>query len=389
MKGLLFALTALCCLSQLSSGQMPLDPINCETETAPPTLDYPLGPIGSYKVLWVMCAPDSGALAPLDSLSIERPICPAPTRRRVMYPSTYQMPPWANQMLDPNYNRSLATYYSDISFGQFLAWGDVVGDTNSTIFRSHPDTSVRPLQPYTCWGNNGGSAFFLNIMPKVDRVVNFADYDLNGSGVVDFLVFNIYGLAEDGNFQGTGGVASLPASFLSTDTTVTGQRILVSDGCVIWSPSPEAYMSMRGMSQFNAELQSFWENHGIAAHEVGHRVGGFTPHRGFLGCYEIMGNRGNFVNPQTWIIGPTSPYNPQYRLGYGWIDPIVVDRPNFSYEMPDHLSSGATLKLPAYRSTTNDQYFLALASTRESVWETYFPASGVMIPRGGTRCGCP
>ncbi len=205
-----FLLTlALFVAATLATAQtLPEPKYECDFEM-PPVQDL-VPQIGTVKVLWIICAPDSGALSPLDSLPIHRTQwCINQERVRVMYPSTYTMPAWTNDLLDTNVARSLGQYYKDQSGNLFRIYGSVVGRNDSTIFLSDPDTSVRPEQPFVhpC-GNTGGPAFFQNIMPKVDSVVNLADYDVNGDGVVDEVFFHIYGLAERDTsgtwqFQGT------------------------------------------------------------------------------------------------------------------------------------------------------------------------------------------
>ena len=379
-------LTWLCfsLLATLATAQLQ-DPLShgyyCDTEPSVYT-DW-VNPIGTTKVLWIMCAPDSGALRPLDSLSILRPdTCPPRQRVRVMYPSTYRLPTWARDLFDSTTDRSLTNYYVDQSFGHFRLVGEVVGRNDSTLFLSDPDTAVRPLQPFTCWGNNGGSNFFLNIMEKVDSVLNLADYDVNHDGNVDQVFFHIYGLSEDGRFQGTGGVAcGLAATYTSpTDTLPDGRHIRVHDGVTFWSPSPEAYEAL-GWNAARAERQSYWEAHYIAAHEFGHNLNLWH----LTGpCHLACGNfgpmsGGSFVDPVTWVVGPTSPYDLEHRIGMGWVNPALVDHPLMNLSLGDHMLTGQCLKIPTYTTGASDQYFLVQTSTRSSLWESCWPAEGIQI----------
>ena len=140
-------LTWLCfsLLATLATAQLQ-DPLShgyyCDTEPSVYT-DW-VNPIGTTKVLWIMCAPDSGALRPLDSLSILRPdTCPPRQRVRVMYPSTYRLPTWARDLFDSNQEKSLTSYFLDQSRGRFRVVGNVVGRDSTHIFTCDPDTSVR------------------------------------------------------------------------------------------------------------------------------------------------------------------------------------------------------------------------------------------------------
>ncbi len=392
MKGRLLLLLALLFTAKFCLPQTPPIPLyECDEDTS--TTRDAIPHVGTVKVLWIMCAPDSGALLPLDSLSIDRTNwCHNGRRVRVMYPSTYSIPSWADTLLDSTKGRSLSMYYKDQSNNLFRIYGDVLGQNEATIFRSDPDTSVRPTQPYVGCGNYGGFAFFKNIMEKVDAVYNLADYDVNGDGIVDEVFFHIYGLAEDGQLQGTGGVNGIAGQYVSlTDTTPSGVHIRVTDGLTIWSPSPEAYIHQYGWSQANADAETYWQAHDIAAHEFGHDLG--LSHTAYLGNYDPM-EKGAFINPLTGIAGPTSPYNVISRILLGWVTAQRIDQPLIYYALPDNLSSALCLQLPSATNSVpnSDQCLIAMASTREKLWEQNWPDNGVMIyhinpsSTGGNGC---
>jgi hypothetical protein len=197
----------------LLSSQFGLYDLNDYDTTRGGQLDDPVPPVGNVHALWVVCAPDSHAL--VWSRPIDRPpsCAPPPFIPRVHFPSTYRMPFWRTWMFDSTNYRSLTSYFRDQSGGLHRLTGDVKGRTDDSIFVSDPDTNVAPLQPFTCWGNYGGDSFFLNIMRKVDAVVDLNDYDVDQDDTVDFVFFNIYGLCEQNWFcQGTGGVSGLAAN---------------------------------------------------------------------------------------------------------------------------------------------------------------------------------
>jgi hypothetical protein len=354
--------------------------VYCEDPQLPILDDWYGSLTGTGKVLWVLCAPDSGALRPIENWSINRGANP----QRVMYPSTYRMPWWRTIALDSTDSRSFTRYYKDQSAARWRVIGTVAGQTDTTIFLCDPDTLYRPRCPFVggANGNKSGTRFFLNIMAKVDARYNLSDFDTNQDGFVDKLILCVYGLAEAGQFQGTGGEARVDTIFRSNDVNSHGDTVKVrpGDGITYWAPSEQALMNPpHNWAQDDAERESYWQNHNMAAHELGHQLGFLhtagSIHNG-LGNYDPMGKYGPFRDFATRILGPTSPYNPKYRAYKGWADTVMVDRPLFGFSLADHLPTSKVLYAPVYRNGLT-QYFFAYASTRETVsrqkkWDTFW-----------------
>jgi M6 family metalloprotease-like protein len=376
-----------------SANAQPINPVNppirCVAESNAMTSITDLHEIsGTVKMLWIVCTADSGAIPQSWPLyyGIHNADC---GETRLPNPSTYRMPSWATDVFDSTYPRSLSSYYVDQSRGRFRVSGKVVGQDCTTVFRCDPDTSLRPR---LCdWGWGGGTNFFNNIMGKVDAVVNFAEYlpDSN-STTVDFVLFNIYGMAEAGHIISGGGVSGI-YGYPSNDTNRLGQRISINRGVTFWSASEQV------LSVPNPILAAYWMGVNVAAHESGHHLcslshtfcdhcGGGEYGRvswGHVGCgsFDVMGYENAFPDSTNGnAAGGISPYNPAYRIGLGWMNVTEVSSPLLNYVLSDHLTSDACLKIPAFRVSGNsDQYFTVTAVTRRSPWDRFWPADGVMI----------
>jgi hypothetical protein len=292
-------------------------------------------------------------------------------------------------------------YFIDQSRGRFRVVGNVVGRDSTHIFTCDPDTSKRPRK----LSNNGGNAFFQNIMQKVDSVVDFRDYlDHPDDQWVSFLFFNIYGHAESGAAEG-GGQSPIMLVYTSVRLNSLGQHILVGadlqnpHGVVFWSLSEQALSThdQWPMGAPDSVTAAYWLAHGVAAHEYGHSLGfshtfcdgcpggqyyncrDSTIYVGY-GSFDVMGYEIAFPDPENWnAVGGVSPYNPYYRARSGWLDTVVVNAPLSEYTLGDHLEYDACLKMPAYRSDASGQYFLVTAVTRRTPWDHFWPSDGVFV----------
>jgi hypothetical protein len=347
------------------------------------TLDDQVPRIGSVHALWIVASASWTAIdctvAHGDTNSDGSPWIP--------YPRTYAMPYWKDVMFDMGDDASLSTYYSDLSQGAHLLTGDVRGQTDSLVFIG----GVAP-QAGT---NYGGRTFFNDIMTRADAVINFNDYNSNGAQgdrEVDFIFFSVYGFCDStGRCYPSSGVLGLADTFLTQDTLPDGRRLRVSTGVSFWSPCPDAYP----WDNDNA----YWIAHGLAAHEYGHAIReqvlhwcvgiGHTPgeHHAF-GAFDIMCS-GSFDDPAGGR-GYTSPHNPWQRQAWSWIAPQVITSPIWNQPLRDLTTSGEYLKLPVYSpDASGTQYFLVFASTRQALWERFWPSDGIQIHHvfeGGQQC---
>ncbi len=145
----------------------------------------------------------------------------------------------------------------------------MVGRDSLRIFTCDPDTAVRPRK----MSMTGGPQFFLNIMPKVDSVVNFADYTYSPTDTVAwYIVFNIYGHAEDCQSEG-GGISRLPYSYTTQDTNAIGQRIKIKNysGVTSWSAAEQTLSIHDDCPWVGAEDSvrlAYYGALGIGAHRV-------------------------------------------------------------------------------------------------------------------------
>jgi len=394
MRRYLLAFISVCCICTLHAQSFNPNnpPIRCGYDSTAQTTSLD-DIVGTYKILWVVCTADSACL-PQD-WPIHGTHGDTLGHSRVMNPSTYRMPSWAHMVFDSLDPNSLCRYYKDQSGGRFTVTGTVVADTDSTVFRCDTSISKRPVHDET---QTGRRDFFLNIMAKVDRQVNFADYLLRpNSRYAGYIIFDIYGLSENCQAE-EGGVSQLAAEYPTADTNSLGQQIsvLMGTGCTFWSNSEQA-LSMHddcpNVGAADSVMAAYWNTLGLAAHEFGHLLSlGHTfgdiafdsspENNTGYGSFDIMGYSPSFPDPaNNWATGGVSPYNPYSRYHLGWIAPTVVNQPQFGYVLQDNIMSDACLKIPAYRRSQadSDQYFLAVAVTRQSPWDRLWPRDGLMI----------
>jgi M6 family metalloprotease-like protein len=343
---------------------------------------------GSVHILWIVCTVDSGAID--SNISTSGQYWCNPDSVRIYLPSTYTMPYWKDIVLDPNNQASLSRYFEDVSGGDLVVTGDVVGWNDSTVFKCDPDPTKLPTMPeHGCFGSNtGGSAYFRNIMQKVDSVVDFNDYDLNDDGVVDYVIFNLYGLCEDPWICKGGGVNMLATTYTSRDS-LNGSPVRVTNGHSQWTGSDEYAHPGDLLSSLNPAV-------GVAAHEMGHkfspradRVDHWAPtpfgeeHWAF-GGYDVMAGSAGFPRIDGnghHRTGPASPYNPESRVRIGWTEPVVVDRPFSEVEIGNYTGTNELLYIPAYvnSNAASDQSFYIELSTRQSYWESTWPSQGFLV----------
>lgn len=360
------------------------------------------------KVLWVLCAADSAAIAPYDSLPFGKLGLCGNHRRRAEYPTTYRMPSWASLAFDAQDDASVTSYFLDQSYGAKLVTGEVIGATDSTIFRCDPNIWLEPSQ---CSTHSAGQEFVTNIMQKVDSLYDLGDFLSDPNDTSVFVFFNLYGHAEtrlvccddSGNaflytYTSAGaGLGGTHAYESDTDTNAAGELINIR-GITGWTDSEE-WLTGRAEGGSNPMLASYWAGVGMFAHEFGHTMGlmhTFNDGGGDAyvydhiptGSFDIMSYSPTFWDKTNlWFRGQPSPYNPVSRMRIlHWIDPLTIDRPQFEIQIGDNIVDGSAVKLPAYVNPATDpyddtdgQYFVAVASTRESLWERWMPSDGVII----------
>ncbi|MCW2605569.1 MAG: hypothetical protein JWO60_262, partial [Frankiales bacterium] len=228
-----------------------------------------------------------------------------------------------------NPNGSLTEFYFEDSFGTFLVQVDVFGPFTSaqTAARQDPcyyggiapgddhrtDTDV--LDEQLGVGGGGALGMASEAVPQADAAVDFAPYDNDGNGVVDFvgIIHSGPDMAVTGDPCHTWSHA-LQATLGLAPGTPAG--IPTSDGVTV-----DRVFTMPEFNDFGKPLTI-----GVAAHEMAHALGepdyyntGYTSMGS--GDWDIMSGGSYLGNPAG---SNPSGFNPASRVFQGWTTPTVV-----------------------------------------------------------------
>lgn len=321
-------------------------------------------------------------------------------------------PEYVQQVLDGfggNPRGSLTEFYFESSFGQFLVQVDVFGPFVSNRSREdrcyygdvdvHDDSPTDDLDPTDALfgvGGVGAVGMAAEAVPQADPTVNFADYDNDGDGYVDFMgvVHSGADMAVTGDPCNTWSHA-LPVSALGDALAgVVGvppgtfrAGLPTSDGVLV-----DRVFTMPEFDQVGGRLQI-----GVAAHEMAHALGepdyyapnGTSPG---TGDYDIMSGGSYLGNPDG---SNPAIFNPASRVFQGWLQPTIVRgdvrrltlQPRNVLPLPGYTASQADPNLvlvptrwirvgdtdeEGHTWTDEDVYGLALDGDRGYVIEGYY-----------------
>ena len=246
---------------------------------------------------------------------------------------------------------SAADYYRDQSMGQFDPEFTLVGPvklTRKTAYYGGNDT----------WGNDKApEQMVIDACRAIDDQVNFADYDNDGDGFVDFVFVFYAGQGE--------------ASYGDEDTIwphswnlASGGKSLRLDGVSIdkYACTNEWQMAMPdGMGTF---VHEFSHVMGLPDLYVTSGNGSHTP-----GAYSIM-DYGPYNNNSR-----TPPaYSAYERNAMGWLQPILLDGAR-SVTL-DHILDSNDACLVA---TDRDSEFFLFENRQQQGWDTYIPGHGMLV----------
>lgn len=255
-----------------------------------------------------------------------------------------------------NATGSARDYFIASSNGQFVPTFDVYG----------PVTLPQNMAYYgknTATGDDVNPARMIYDACKgLDDEINFADYDLDGNGVVDnvFVFYAGYGEASYGE-----------------DDSVWPHQWSLSDAHL---PLELDWVSINKYACSNElELNSLRKpipcGIGTFVHEFSHVLG--------LPDLYVTSGRGSWT-PSIWSVLDQGPYNnngrtpPAYsayeRYALGWLDPIVISEPaNISLEAIDETNTACIIP------TKSENEFFLLENRQQQGWDKYLPGHGMLV----------
>ena len=256
-------------------------------------------------------------------------------------------PEYFKKLLDGfggNPNGTITEFYFEDSFGQFLVQVDVYGPYTSQRSRQDPcyyggiETAdaggdLDPVDDVLGIGGGGAAGMAAEAVPQADPEVDFAQYDNDGDGEVDFT-----GLVHSGpGMEVTGDPCHTWSHAFETDAGVVEQMpgTPTSDGVTV-----DRIFTMPEMNDFGQPLTI-----GVAAHEMAHALGepdyyNTTYTSMGTGDWDIMSGGSYLGNPAG---SNPSGFNPASRVFQGWIQPTIVDADKRGVALkPRHIKPSAT-----------------------------------------------
>ncbi len=214
-----------------------------------------------------------------------------------------------------------------------------------------------------------------NILKQADSIYNFADYDSDGDGIVDFCMFQVARFriyANDGTGAvGTGTTGLSIDSYYTTDDTLPNGTHIRIDGT-----GYGGYAGRRAIIQ-RAKWASADHIVKVAGHELGHALFGFPDmdHGGIsnynhyaLGDFSTMSVEGfNDV---------ASVYNPLFRINEGWLIPTIISSSSTkTFQDIDATGSCYEYDLPNYPSSVSGEkfYFSYYTKPAANRWQSQWP----------------
>ncbi len=275
----------------------------------------------------------------------------------------YEVPDSSTDTHGRDFIGSVHDYFSDNSNGQFSTSFDVVGPVQSRYSSTYVKAATNRL------------TLFSDALTKADDLVDFADYDGDGDGVVDMIYFVVAG--HGSNFGGNDSNLLWPhAGELFQYFMMTGDtRPIELDGVVMgrYACSTELY----GWQAIPASVMI--DGIGTICHEFSHVLG--LPD---LYDTDYTGSGGTADHPDKWNIMASGSYLCYARVPAGWSS---YERLAGGYIAPAELAADSTWTLGSLqgtnqaavlRSPTSGDFFL-LENRQPERWDTYLPGHGMLV----------
>ena len=253
---------------------------------------------------------------------------------------------------------SARDYFMSQSYGKFMPTFDIYGPV--------------PLQhSYAYYGANDGFGNDRNAAAMISEAcqyahdnygVDFADYDFDNDGEVDFVYVIYAGHAE---------------SYGASENTIWPHASRLE----AWGIDCELDGKKVNMYACSCELKyatgTTLEGIGTFCHEFGHVLGlpdiyntRATSTSYNLGYWDIM-DQGCYNN------GSNTPasYSSFERFSLGWLEYTVLDTPAFDIELPEITENDVAYVIP----TKNQNEFFTLENRQRKNWDKYQPGTGMLI----------
>lgn len=248
---------------------------------------------------------------------------------------------------------SVKDYFESQSFGLFSPTFDVIGPITANYGYAYYGANVGGVAGDD---SKNASKLISEVCSKARSLVNFADYDANSDGIVDFVYVIYAGQGE--NFTGSDPNTIWPHQW-ETSLQV-GTKVVRSYAC-----SAELFYNSNDIL----------DGIGTICHEFSHIIG-------LPDFYSVTGNEDVFAM-SSWSVmdygsydndgfAPTG-YTAFERYSLGWMDLTDISDPG-SYSLPDVGESGVAFRL---RSASDNQ-FIILENHQKEGWYRFQNGSGLM-----------
>jgi M6 family metalloprotease-like protein len=233
---------------------------------------------------------------------------------------------------------SVTQFYWESSFGQFLVKIDVYGPFVSNRSRDdrcyygdigepQPPTDLDPLGTAVQAGGGGALGMALEVLPEADPAVNFAKYDNNGDGKVDFTII----IHSGGDMAVTGDPCNTWSHALQA-TLGEGQAVEQQLGLPPGTLARAGIATSDGVTVDRVLTIPEFESAadpltiGVASHEMAHSLGepdyyDTTYNSTGTGDFDIMAGGSYLGNPSG---SDPALQNPATRVFQGWLKPRIV-----------------------------------------------------------------
>lgn len=265
---------------------------------------------------------------------------------------------------DDGYVGSVHDYFYDQSYGKFNLTFDVVGP-------------VSVSKSYSYYGSNASDGYdkypaklVIEALKLVDaQGVDFSKYDWDGDGEVD-QIFIIYAGTGEAQSKMTKDIWPHEASLSLEETYNDGTGSQTIDGVTIDTYAMSCELSGNGKA-------GIIDGIGTACHEFAHCLGYAdlydTDYSGGWGMeYWDLMDGGEYTGPNN--LGEVPPAFTSFeRIWAGWMEPIVLDKPQYITDMPAINDEGVAYKI--VNDAHPDEYYL-LENRKAEKWDSYTACDG-------------